>query len=267
MKNGIIKIISLCLMVALMLVCFTGCIPSFYSPLDRMKSQLENDFSFQISYNYTNLAFNGMSQQMQQQYGNDGSFYFSIERKQWDHRTDYDFSENVEYYYRYENNVMVCYMRTNDQEVQRSEISEEVENAMRADKYRIVGADTLFPAYLENFSEKIEGEEYTFTLPLDKVLEDDIYLSSFLSNVFTLCGKEYDPSLNLNILCTCITETDQLRPQKIVYDFSQIKPYVLSEGALSGEWALDTDFMYLYYEFDFVLQETIVIPNDVLRYA
>ena len=138
---------------------------------------------------------------------------------------------------------------------------------MAADRQRIVGVDALFPHYLEEFSEKIEGEEYTFTLSLDKVLEDDTYLSAYLNNVFALCGKEYDPSLNLKILCTCITEKDQLRPQKIVYDFSQIKPYVLSEGALSGEWALDADFMYLYYEFDFDLQETIVIPNDILQYA
>ena len=58
------------------------------------------------------------------------------------------------------------------------------------------------------------------------------------------------------------TEEDTYRPIRVSYDFSELKPYVLSNFALEGEGALDKEFMYMTYEFDYNLEKSIQVPSE-----
>jgi len=235
------------------------------APIDSIKSALENDFSFTISYEYTNFPIYGISQHVEQLYGADDSFRFYCESRQWDYRNGYEFEENAEYYYQYEDDVFVCYMTVNGGEVIRTEIPQDGLQSMFENKWRMVGSDALLPAYFEAFTEEVKGELYTFKLPVGKVLEGDSYLSVFTNNMFKLSGNEYDSSLELNILCSCKVEKGSYRPIEISYDFTEIKPYVLTSGAMSGEYALDANFVSMIYEFDYDLPQTISVPDKFLN--
>ena len=65
-------------------------------------------------------------------------------------------------------------------------------------------------------------------------------------------------------MCTLETDPESLRPLKLEFDFSELKPYVLSSGALSGEYAVDIDLMYMRYTFNADFADTISIPDDFL---
>jgi len=232
--------------------------------LDKLKAQLENDFSFRVSYEYRDIVRNGVSQHLEQITGKDGSFYFIDEFHQWDNGSEYDYEQKVEYYYRYEDGTLVCYMKKNNEEVTRSVIPEEVVEQMDEDELLFVGKDVLFPSYLEDFSEEVSGETYTFTLPITKVLEGNSYLAAFLNNVFRICIVEYDSSTEVDILCTVETEKDTYLPMKISYNFDELKPYIFTSGALSAEPAFEIDLMQMVYEFDYDLQDTIEVPEEFL---
>ena len=206
-------------------------------PLDIIKNWLSEDCSVRIVSQYMNMGINGYSQELTREYAKDGSFYFIDTRHQWNHTADYDSTNQREYYYRYENNSLVCYLKDAEEEIQRIVLSTEKEADINASRNVLTGAEGLLP--------------------------------SFIQIAFELYGSEYDPETNLSVFCLLEVEKDTLRPVRLTYDYSQIKPYVLSEGALSGEDALDTDLMTLTYEFDFDLPETIPVPDtfkgDVIK--
>ena len=230
--------------------------------LDRMKKELNNDFSFDITLMYMNLAKNGITETMKQITGEDGSFYYLVEWSVWDHDTDYEKTEKNEFYYQYEENIFYCYMKDKEGEISKQAISKSTEYEMKNDKKSIVGANAIFPSYMENFEEVETNQKYKFSLPVDQILKDNIHLSTFLDNIFGLCGVEYDESLNLKVVCNIETEKDTYRPIKVSYDFSELKPYVLSNLALEGEGALDKEFIYMTYEFDYDLDKSIQVPNE-----
>ena len=235
-------------------------------PMGQLHQWLNKDSSFSISYMYMNLAINGMSQQITQTQAADGSWYFKNQRKVWYHNPDYESEEAVEYYYRYEDSRLVCYSSINGDTPQRAQLSDRDIAEMDASKASMVGVPGLLPEYLQELSivQTNEAATISFRLPVDKVLADDTYLSVFVSNVFSLSGNEYKPEYNATILCTFETDPQTFRPKSLSYDFSQIKPYVLSSGAQSGEDALDTDFLTLEYTFDYDLPGTTQIPDNMI---
>ncbi len=232
--------------------------------LSVLKEQLSQKWNFQISYQYMHLAYNGFSQETIQTYAKDGSFFSSTERSYWDHTRDYEESTSAEFYYRYEDNNLICYFKENGSDSQRSVINAKALREMEASRLMLVGSDGLLPEYMEDFEEKTENTVYTFRLPVAEILKDETLLSIFIQNAFTLYGSEYDKKANISIMCTLETEPDSLRPLKLEFDFSELKPYVLSSGAHSGEYALDTDLMYMRYTFNADFADTISIPDDFL---
>ena len=246
---------------------FGGCTPNAANKdLAAIKKWLNQDFSFTMSYQYMNLAINGMSQQTTQCFAADGSWSFITQRKTWDHRTDYESEEKAEFYYRYEDSQLVCYSQTDGSAPQRITIGKQEKAEMDESKAYIVGAPALLPEYLEAFS-VVQTESatiLTFQLPVEKVMADSTILSMFVKNIFTLAGQEYKSEYHAMIICTLETDPKTLRPRNLSYDFSQLKPYILSDGAQNGEYALDTDFVTMTYSFDYELPDTTDIPDRLI---
>lgn len=260
----------LCLMLLCAIFFISGCSASHeessdevnVSDMDAMENWLSEDFSFLISFQYMNLAKNGISQETLQELAKDGSFHFVTSIRQWDHTADFEFSNHMEYYYRYEDDALVCYVRADDEDPERMVLTPAEEKALADSKSLIVDPEVLLPSYLENFHETDEG--YSFSLPLDKVINSNTMLASYVQYAFALYGSKYDPTADINILCNIEVEKETLRPVKFSYDFNELKPYVLSEGALSGEYALDTDLMYMTFELDYELAQTIPVPDEFI---
>ena len=139
--------------------------------------------------------------------------------------------------------------------------SEKVE--MDRSKADLVGAPALLPKYLEVLSvtQTDSATILTFQLPVEKLIADSTVLSVFINNMFTLAGQEYKNEYNAVIFCTLEADPQTLQPKSLSYDFSQLKPYLLSSGAQSGEEVLDSDFITMTYTFDYELPGSIQIPE------
>ncbi len=235
-------------------------------PLIVLKQWLEKDYSFTIAYQYMNLAINGISQETTQVFAADGCWSFKNQRKVWDHTTNYESEENAEFYYCYENSQLICYSTANGNAPQRAIVTDDVRKEMDDSKAYMIGVPGLLPDYLQNLSitQTDDAAIFTYTLPVEKVLADSTLLAVYIQNVFALSNYEYEPEDQLLIGCTFETDPEAFRPKSLSFDFSQLKPYVLSDGAQSGELALDADFMTMVYTFDYNLPSTIVIPENLI---
>lgn len=231
-----------------------------------LKQWLKKDCSFTLSYLYMNLAINGMSQETTQTFAADGGWCLINQRKSWDHTTDYESEENAEFYYCYEDSQLICYSIIDGNTPQRAVLNETDQKAMNDSKAYMIGAPGLLPDYLQDLSvaQTDDAAVFTYTLPVEKVLGDSTLLAVYVQNVFALSNYEYEPEDQLLIGCTFETDPETCQPKSLSFDFSQLKPYVLSNGAQSGEFALDTDFMTMIYTFDYKLPSTIAIPENLI---
>ena len=240
-------------------------------PLEIIKERLSEDCSYQISTEYNALLYGGFSQSIESEFAQDGSFRFTDVRHQWHHGSDYDSTDTKEYYYRYENGSFVCYSKLNEDETERIVLGKKEIATMEASRSVLIGAEGLLPSYMEDFTDKGENSttglrEFTFRIPVGEEIQRESLLSSFLQMAFEWNDSEYDPKTNLYVSCFLEVEKDTLHPVKLTYDFTEIKPYVLSEGTLSGEFALDVDLMTLTYEFNYDIPDTVPFP-DVFKDA
>ena len=231
--------------------------------LSLLREKLKEVFSFTISYQYMHLAYNGISQEITEKHAQDGSFRFISTTRVWDHTQSYESTDQAEYYYRYEDGIMVCYVCANGAEPQRMTLTKAQEQEIAASKDILVGPDGLLPQYLVDFRQESETA-YSFRLPLDKVVADGTMLSKLVYYAFAMYGSEYDPDWNLFVGVTVEVDPKTMTPASFTFDFSEVKPYVLSDGALSGEYALETDLMYMVFTLDYSLEETISVPDSFI---
>ena len=234
-------------------------------PLTRIRQSLSQGCSFQSDELYRNLASFGFSRTILQESAKDGSFRFLTESHQWDYGSEFDEQTVAEFYYQYENGILVCYRKQDGQEAVRIPMTKSEEAELAAGREQILGQANLLPEYLTEFTdlgaeEESGRHEFSFRLPLSEVLADDALLSSFVSNACAMSGYTARPGDDLHITAFLSTD-DAMRPTTLKYDLTELKPYVLSEGALSGEFALDTDLMYMTFEFDYDLAESISVPE------
>ena len=235
-------------------------------PLVTLRQWLEKDCSFTVAAQYTNLAISGFTQDISQIQAADGGWYFRSEVHIWAHSNNYEHQEVGEYYYRFEDERLVCYQRIADNPPQRAVLSLADEQSIAVGRSQMVGAQGLLPYYVMDFAVELEGETAvcTYALPVDYLMYETSMLSSFLGNVFSLCGLQSIPAPELYIVCTIVADAETLQPQTLTVDFSQLKPYVLSTGAQSGEYALETDFLTMQYTFCYQLENMIIVPEDML---
>lgn len=240
--------------------------PTSQDPLIILKQWLEKDCSFTLAYQYMNLAINGISQETTQVFAADGCWSFKNQRKVWDHTTNYESEENGEFYYGYENSQLICYSTVNGNAPQRAIVTDNVRKEMDDSKAYLIGVPGLLPDYLQDlsFTQTDDVAIFTYTLPVEKVMADSTLLAVYIHNVFALSNYEYEPEGQLLIGCTFETDPETFQPKSLSFDFSQLKPYVLSNGAQSGEFALGADFMTMVYTFDYNLPSTIEIPENLI---
>lgn len=234
--------------------------------LTQIRQSLSQEFSYVVDEMYMNLASDGFSQTVCQDSSVDGSFHFQMDFHQWNHFSDYDVSDIKDFYYQYEDNSMACYAKFNDDTPTRMLMTEDEETDLYATKDQIVGAQALLPDYLTDFADAGNQTEtglhcFTYRLALSDILSDRTLLSSYISNVCASYGYTYRPSDDLSVTVTLCTD-DSMRPISITHDFSELKPYVLSDGALSGETAFETDLMYLTYTFNYNLPQSVSVPES-----
>lgn len=235
--------------------------------LSSVRKWLDTDFSFNISYQYTNLAINGLSQETTQIFADDGSWSFSNKHKFWDHTTDYEQQDSADFYYRYENSQLICYSIVNDNEPQRSVLNNSDLKAMDDSKAYLIGVPGLLPDYLQDLSvtKTYDATVFTYMLPVENVLSDSTLLSTYIKNVFKLSHYEYQHETKLKIGCKFETNPETFQPKSLSFDFSQLKPYVLSKDAQSGEQYFETEFMTMVFTFDYNLPPTIAIPENLIQ--
>ena len=235
-------------------------------PLVILKQWLEKDCSFTLSSLYMNLAINGLSQETTQVFAADGCWSFQNQRKIWDHTANYESEENAEFYYRYEDSQLICYSIINGNVQQRAVLNKADQKAMNDSKAYMIGVPGLLPDYLQDLSvtQTDDAAVFTYTLPVERILADSTLLAAYTQSVFALSNYEYKPEDQLLIGCTFETDPETFQPKSLSFDFSQLKPYVLTNGAQSGEFALDADFMTMVYTFDYNLPSTIAIPENLI---
>lgn len=105
---------------------------------------------------------------------------------------------------------------------------------------------------------------YAFSIPLDQVLSDDIYLSSFVRYMLQMRTPAYEQIRDLRIGGSVKLDKASMTPMEVSFSFEELKPYVLTESSISAEYALESNFVSMIYRFDFELSQTIVIPDEFL---
>ena len=271
----------LALLLAVLLLIFGGCAPQKApettaattvpttaappEPLDMVKDWLSQTCSFQISYLYDNFLYFGTSQESVMTCATDGSYTMTSTRKTWADSSDYSEEETGEFYYRYEDGQLICYMRTDDGPFKRGIMSEADIQAQEETRPLLVGVPAITPDHLQDLSleETADAAIFTYQLSLKDVMGDSTILTVFLRKAFSLHGDEYDGKTDLPIYCTLETDPETYRPRSFTLDFSEIKPLVLDDGPLSAEYALGLDLMTMTYTFDYDLPESVTIPDYV----
>ena len=158
-------------------------------------------------------------------------------------------------------------MKEDENETIRTTLSKAQEREMDASREQILGAFSLLPEYLTDFSDLGVSSnsglhEYSFRLALPDVIMDQTLLSLYVANVCAMFDFDYrqEEEHDIHITAT-LSVDDSMRPVALRHDFSELKPFVLNEGAVSGEYALDTNLMYLNYEFDYDMVPSIPVPE------
>ena len=234
--------------------------------LKPLRRFLNKDFSFTVSSEYMHLAVNGITLQITQVTDKNGGWSFISQQKSWDHRTSYESLKTTEYYYCYEGSDLVAYYKIGEDDPRRAVISFTERMDLEIGRKQVVGVSVLLPDYLQNLTvtNTADATFFVFELPVDKVIADSTLLSAYVKNAFYYYGAEYKTEYNSVIICTIEADPETKEPKSASFDFSQIKPYVLSQGAISGEFALQLDLMTMNYTFNFDLAEATEIPDHMI---
>ena len=235
--------------------------------LEILRAALADVTYFDSKYLYMELLSYGFEQHSVQNIAKDGSFHFLNETRQWNHSSDREQTQNVEYYYRYEDGDLHFYSRIDAGELQHGVLTQQNIDEMNATKELIIGSSSIFPAYLEDFTEDVDEQGqlcFRYRLPTQRVLEDQTIASSFLNSAVYCAQLEASKLADTCIHCTVWVDSQTMQPTRLYQDYAELKPYLLSNGALSGEYALSTDLLYLEIALGYDAPDTTDIPDEFL---
>ena len=236
-------------------------------PLEELRQSFKEQYSFHLFCEYMHLAYNGFSQETKDIGGRDDTHYSSTLRKQWIHYDDY-YAESVgDFYYHTEGDKYVCYSGYDDNKIYRDTVSDEHKQQMENDRGRLVGAEGILPNFLQNFEEAKKDSQiitYTYQLPVEDLRDSNAFLGIFINNIFTYYKEfpqTYDPELNIMINCTLEVDAKTGYPISFFCDFSELEPFVLTDGALSSIHATNVELLTFRIQYDYDIEETVPIPE------
>ena len=243
------------------------------SDVDALRAAFSEPTTYRLEMFMMNLAVNGFERVCTQEDAEDGSFHFLIEDHQWDHGTDTDTTGRIEYYYIIQDGGMTYYSRINDDPLGTGVMSDADIRSLYASKSLLYGAAGLLPDYLEDFEAGGTDAETgnpicTFRIPAKALLADPIMpvAQPFLQNAMYLLGME-DASIldDASIYCTVQLDAETGRPLLYTQDYREIKDLLFGNGALSGEFAFDSDFMDLRLTLGYDTRATTEVPPEFLN--
>ncbi len=225
---------------------------------EAIRQWLTEPCSFTVGTLYHYFPYFFIEVELCQVSGQDGSMNFRLSNRYVNNSDGTDETERVDYHYRYEDGAFVCYLRN---EAARGVLSASDQQNMDRDKQRIIGPDALLPAGLSEFRDAGPDAEsgcqcFTWQVPLSVLRQKQSYLGVFIEN----CARWGDASLegaDPVIGFTLYVDAGTFRPVRLEADFTAVKPLVLPDGALSGEYAMDLDLMTAVLTFDYDLAETV----------
>ena len=233
--------------------------------LSAVREWLGENCSFTIEGNFTQLGMYGFSQTITQTTGQDGSFFFATEFRQWDHTSDYEQIQLGEYFYRMESGSLICYARMDGGQIQRSVLGIGEALSLSQGKLQMVGPEALLPKWGQPCGELGQTESGNLlvkvALPLQTLLRENSFPAAFLSNTLNMAWQPFDQETEVMIFCEAEVHPDTLQPVSIRYDLNALKPWVLSDGSISGEFALGMELLYLRYHFDYAMDESVKAPE------
>jgi len=185
-------------------------------------------------------------------------------------------------YFRYEDDELVAYEKNIDGTYDFDVASVEYSIGLDSEYAMLAGPSALMPSYITDL--KLSGQNeangnliYTYNIPLDELVSNpESYIVLNRSYVFPatfamtpaqlLSNSEvlYAP-VGVNIKCSIEVEEETYRPVRLLFDFEEYKPYVLSEERIAEEKAKEEDYFFIEYSFNYDLPETITIPEDFLQ--
>ncbi len=235
-----------------------------------LREALTEITSFSMQERIMELISAGFERECTQTMAADGSFHFTADSRQWNYNYDQDSTQQVEYYYQYEDGVMTCYYRIDGGQLMKNTLTKQMEAEIEASFQMIAGPDTLIPMYLENFQYAGIDEEsglfmFTFDLPISEIERASDKNADFLSIVISFSGVEStDEFSDLAVKCTLWVEPEDMRPVHLRQSYEELKPYILTNGTISGEYALEFEAIYLDYVLGYDVIEKIEIPAEFL---
>ncbi|MBE6982007.1 MAG: hypothetical protein E7437_06795 [Ruminococcaceae bacterium] len=236
--------------------------------LNALRNAWGTPYSYTIELCCQDYLYQAFSRTVVKEYALDHSFHFIVTDRHWNY-SDYDKTQVREYYYRYEGNTYVCYIKSPGQEPTRIEMSPQDKATVDATEEYVTGVPGLLPEYLEDFTALGTDAQsglagYRYRLPVAKVLPGNDTMINVLANyAVDLEHSTYSEDLDLDLICTAWVEPASLRPIRLEVDFSELKPYVLSDGAISAEYALELgELMYVTFTFDHTVRDSVAIPEE-----
>ena len=78
-------------------------------------------------------------------------------------------------------------------------------------------------------------------------------------------NTKYRDIKDLNVQCTILVDRDSSCTMSYKMEFEELKPFVLSDGAISAEYAMPfLELFFIKYTFDYALSDTTIIPDDFM---
>ena len=257
-KRTFIQICSL--LCVLFLLC--GCRQKTIDPLDSVKSWLAQDFCFRVSYSFRDFRKEGISDEINVVYAADGSHSTIYSRNTWNYQRNLHWEETSEFYCRYEDSPLVCYRYIDDVDgvsVERTVMTSQDIERQTERKLYWVDVSAIVPDYLQNLSvtHTKTSAILTYELPLKKVDSDSTILAVFINYAAGCSAEQYEPSNTLTIGCTLETNPITYQPKSLTFDFTQLKPMLLS----TDEGSADEELMTMTVAFDYSLPDSITPPD------
>lgn len=174
-------------------------------------------------------------------------------------------TEVEDWYYGWEDQVFVCY----DPDGNRSVLSKKTRREILEDASRVFGEAAVLPEELTDFrdggtDETTGNRVFDYQIPVSVLLEAGTMPAWHINTAVSWSGgmttlqpleelEQADPPVYIRLEAA----PDTLRPIRVSFDFSEVKPYLFGNGPMSAEYAMDVNVLYITIDYSFTLPATV----------